>query len=142
MGHSPPGYLSAVKITQVVASDSLLAVSCPGASMAAVFADCLRSAFPGSCAYCGWLDPARCLHCSAVTNFASTQSSNLPLVPKFLLNSCQVKGPSSTPCNHPAALLTQLLNLPWTCFSLACLYTEKMVVAKPSSEPHSTQSHM
>lgn len=59
MGHSPPGYLSAVKITQVVASDSCLTVSCPGASMAAVVAACLRSAFPRSCAYCGWLDPAR-----------------------------------------------------------------------------------
>lgn len=43
----------------MVASDNLLAVPCPGASVAAVVADCLCSAFPRSCAHRGWPDPAR-----------------------------------------------------------------------------------
>lgn len=145
MGHSPPGYLSAVKITQAVASDSLLAASCPGASMAVTAVDCPCSAFPRAVlTVAGWTQQGpRCLHCSAATNFASTQSSKLPLVLKFLLKSCQVKGLSSALCNHPAPhLLTLLLNLPWTSFPLARSSIEKMVVVKPSSEPDSTQSCM
>lgn len=101
--------------------------------------------FPGAVlTVAGWTQQGpRRLHCSAVTNFASRQSSNLPSVLKFLLKSCRVKELSGAPCNHPAALLlTQLLKLPWTCFPLACVYTEKIAVAKPSSEPHSTQRHI
>lgn len=63
--------------------------------------------FPGAVlTVAGWTQPGpRCLHCSAVTNFASSQSSNLPSVLKFLLKSCRVKELSGAPCNHPAVLL-------------------------------------
>lgn len=128
MGHSPPGYLSAVTITQVVASDSLLAVCCPGASTAALAADWLGSAFPKSCAR------SRVLMLLSSDWLCQRQSPLGAKIPPQGAFQCSTR--------PPAALLPPLLlELPWICFPLLPSSIEKMVVAKPRSERCSTQAH-
>lgn len=133
-GHSPPGYLSAIKITQVVASDSLCAACCPGTGTVVVATAGLCSAFPWSC-WLSCLDPAssQLLALLAVTTLGST----CPLLRAGILPSGHAR-PRGLPV-FPATTLqvfSPMNSLPRAHFSI-----EKLAVVKLGSEPHAMHSH-
>lgn len=127
MGHSPSGYLSAVKITQVVASCCLLPWGKHGSA-----GRCLCSAFPRSWAHCG---PGKVPGANAAQQWLTLSA---PVSPP-----CQNSSSGGFPVLHtiPCSLSpSPAPRAPWICFPLLHSSMESMVVAEPSSERCSTQN--
>lgn len=88
-----------------------------------------------------WLaGPSKVPGAYAAQQWPTLQVPSHPISPWCQNSSSSHARSRGFPVLHAALLLTLLLDLPWTCFPLACSSIEKMVVAKPSSEPRSTQS--
>lgn len=141
-GHSPPGYLSAVKITQMVASDSLLADSFPGGKHGSSGHWVPPLSFSQELCLQGLAGPSKVPGGFAAQQQPTLQAPSHPISPGCCNSSSSRTRSRGLPVLCADTLQLLLLNFPWTCFPLACLYTEKMIVAKPGSEPRSTQSHM